>query len=159
MNDIYQVLDALGVPYEKHDHPAVFTVEEADRLRGKLGGGQTKNLFLRNKKGRRHYLVVAESHKQLNLKNLRERVGEKALSFASAARLRRYLGLSPGAVSPFGIIHDANREVVVIIDRDLLHHQSLGFHPNVNTATLVIPTEGFRRFLVHCGNEVRYLDL
>jgi Ala-tRNA(Pro) deacylase len=88
------------------------------------------------------------------LEQLRGHCGEKALSFASPERLQKYLGLAPGSVSPLGLINDKNREVVVILDRDLLEHQALGFHPNVNTATLVIPTEGFQRFLAHCGNEV-----
>jgi Ala-tRNA(Pro) deacylase len=157
--NIYDLLDELGIPYDKYEHPAVYTVEEADRYRGKLPGGRTKNLFLRDKKGKRHYLVVAESDKQVDLKRLRKLLGEAALSFASPERLRKYLGLTPGSVSPFGIIHDVNKEVLVILDRDLLRHQALGFHPNVNTATLVVPREGFQRFLKHCGNLVRIVDL
>jgi Ala-tRNA(Pro) deacylase len=156
--DLYTVLDELGISYDKYEHPPVYTVEQADRLRGKLPGGQTKNLFLRNKKGKRHYLVVTASNKQVDLKQLREHCGEKVLSFASPERLKKYLGLAPGSVSPLGLIHDKNKEVVVLLDRDLLDHESLGFHPNVNTATLVIPTEGFQRFLAHCGNEVRVID-
>ncbi len=159
MLNIYQVLDELGVPYEKYDHPPVYTVAEADRLRGELPGGQTKNLFLRNKKGKKHYLLVTESDKQVDLKRLREQCGERALSFASPQRLEKYLGVTPGAVSPLGLIHDVNREVIVLLDRDLLRHQALGFHPNVNSATLVIPTEGFQRFLAHCGNDVRVVGI
>jgi Ala-tRNA(Pro) deacylase len=158
-HDIYEVLDGLGIEFEKYDHPPVYTVEEANRHRGKLPGGQTKNLFLRNKKGKRHYLVVASSDKTVDLKGLRGVFGEAALSFASEARLKKYLGVGPGSVSPFGIINDSNREVVVIIDRDLLRCDALGFHPNVNTATLVIDKDDFLRFLKHCGNEVRVVDL
>jgi Ala-tRNA(Pro) deacylase len=157
--DIYQVLEELQIPYEKYDHPPVHTVEEADRLRGKLPGGQTKNLFVRNKKGNRHYLIVVDAGKRVNLKRLRHRFGEAALSFASAERLGKHLGLAPGSVTPLGLINDSKGEVVVVVDRDLLRYEALGFHPNVNRATLVIPTEGFRRFLEHCGNKVRVVEL
>jgi Ala-tRNA(Pro) deacylase len=159
MSDIYNVLDELGIEYEKHEHEAVFTVEEADRHRGRLTGGQTKNLFLRNKKGNRHYLLVAEAHKKVDLKRVRERIGERGLSFASPKRLKDHLDLEPGSVSPFGIIHDRDQKVVVLIDQDVLRHESLAFHPNVNTATIIIRTEDFRRFLEHCGNEVRIVRL
>jgi Ala-tRNA(Pro) deacylase len=159
MREIHRVLDELGIAYEKFEHPAVYTVEEANRHRGRLPGGQTKNLFLRNKKGNRHYLLVTEADKQVNLKRLRGVFGEAALSFASPERLQRYLGVTPGSVSPFGIIHDTNREVVVILDHDVLRHDRLGFHPNVNTATLVLRTVDFRRFLEHSGNEIRMVEL
>ena len=159
MPDIYQILDELGIEYQRFEHPAVFTVEEANRHRGEIPGGRTKNLFLRNKKGRRHYLVVTEAEKTVDLKSLKERVGESALSFASPERLQRYLGLTAGSVSPFGIINDVNDDVTVLLDRDLLRYDTLGFHPNVNTATLVIQTEDFQRFLDHCGNVVRILQI
>lgn len=156
-HDVLAALDDLGIQYERFEHPPVFTVEEANLHRGDIPCGKTKNLFLRNKKGRRHYLVVTEAEKKVDLRSLKERVGESALSFASPERLQRYLGLTPGSVSPFGIINDIKDEVMVLLDRDLLRHTALGFHPNVNTATLVIQTEDFQRFLDHCGNVVRIL--
>jgi Ala-tRNA(Pro) deacylase len=156
---VLEMLDELGIQYQRYEHPPVFTVEEANRHRGKIPCGKTKNLFLRNKKGRRHYLVVTDAEKQVDLKSLKERVGESALSFASPERLEKYLGLTPGSVSPFGIINDTKDEVMVLLDRDLLRHDALGFHPNVNTATLVIQTEDFQRFLDHCGNVVRIVQI
>lgn len=159
MNDIYRVLEELEIEYEKFEHPPVYTVEEANRHRGRLPGGQTKNLFLRNKKGDRHYLVVAESDKQVNLKSLRELLNEAALSFASPKRLQKYLGVTPGSVSPFGLIHDVEKKVIVLLDEDLLRHDALGFHPNVNTATLVLRRAYFEKFLTHYGNEVRTVRL
>jgi Ala-tRNA(Pro) deacylase len=159
MANIYEVLSELGIEFQKYEHPPVYTVEEANRHRGKLPGGQTKNLFLRNKKGERHYLLVASAGKKVDLKSLRAVFGEAALSFASSERLQKYLGVQPGSVSPFGIINDVNQEVVIAIDRDLLRHDLLGFHPNINTATLVVGREDFLRFLKHCGNEVRIVDL
>ena len=102
---------------------------------------------------------MTEAEKKVDLKSLKERVGESALSFASPERLEKYLGLTPGSVSPFGIINDVNHDVTVLLDRDLLRHDALGFHPNINTATLVIQTEDFQRFLDHCGNVVRILQI
>jgi Ala-tRNA(Pro) deacylase len=159
MTDIFEVLKDLGIGFQKFEHPPVHTVEEANRYRGNLPGGKTKNLFLRNKKGNRHYLLVAPAEKKVDLKGLRAGFGEAALSFASAERLQKYLGVQPGAVSPFGLINDTNQEVVTAVDRDLLRHDRLGFHPNVNTATLVVGKEDFLRFLKHCGNETRFIDL
>lgn len=157
--DIYQALEELGIEYQRFEHPPVHTVQEARQHREGLPGGSTKNLFLRNKKGSRHYLLVAEADKRVDLKRLRQCCGEAALSFASPERLNRYLGLTPGSVSPFGIINDSEKRVVVIVDRDLLRHEALAFHPNVNTATLVIRTEDFRRFLDYCGNVVRIMRM
>ena len=158
-SDIYAVLEGLGIAYRMHEHPPVFTVEEADEHRGRMTGGASKNLFLRNKKGNRHYLMVVESDRPLNLKEMQGLLGESSLSFASPERLERYLGLKPGSVSPFGIVNDTGNEVIVIVDNGLMDHDTVNFHPNINTATLAISREDFRRFLEHSGNEVRYLEL
>lgn len=159
MSDIYAVLDTLKISYARHDHEAAFTVEQAERIYGQLEGGKTKNLFLRNKKGKRHYLLVAEQHQTVDLKALRAELGESSLSFASPERLMKYLGLTPGSVSPFGLINDAEQEVVVLLDKSLLNLDFLNFHPNINTATLSVSQADFQRFLAHCGNEVRTVEL
>ncbi|HEX9844095.1 MAG TPA: prolyl-tRNA synthetase associated domain-containing protein [bacterium] len=155
---LYRVLDELGIHYTVTEHEAAFTVQQADHLYGHLPGAHSKNLFLRNKRGDRHYLVVAESHRPVDIKALKARLDESTLSFASPERLLRYLGLTPGSVSPFGLIHDGERAVRVILDRGLLAHERLNFHPNVNTATLTLALQDFQRFLAHCGHEVRVLD-
>ncbi|MDH4248826.1 MAG: prolyl-tRNA synthetase associated domain-containing protein [Deltaproteobacteria bacterium] len=157
--DIYQVLDELAIPYTRHDHEAAFTVEQADRLYGNLPGGHFKNLFLRNKKGDRHYLLVAESHKSVDLKAVRDLVGESSLSFASPERLRAHLGLTPGSVSPFGLINDRERRVSVLLDSDLFGHAWVNFHPNINTSTLTVARESFQKFLEHTGHPVRVVEL
>ena len=153
--ELYRVLDGLGIAYTVTEHEAVFTVEEAHRCYGHLEGGHTKNLFLRNKKGDRHYLVVAESTRTVDLKALRGLLEESALSFASPQRLLTHLGLTPGSVSPFGLIHDEARHVIVVLDAQLMNHAVLNFHPNVNTATLSLASADFRRFLEHLGHELR----
>lgn len=154
---VYEYLNALRIQYQKHTHPAVYTVEEAQKHRGDITGGQAKNLFLRNAKGKRHYLVVLEQSKQLDIKALQTRIGASKLSFASEKRLEKYLGLAPGSVSPFGLINDLNHEVETYIDADLMEYEQLNFHPNVNTVTLTISSADFRKFLDYTGNNFDFL--
>lgn len=159
MKTIYDVLSELRISYEKHEHPAVFTVEEAEHYDRDFNAGKSKNLFLRNKKGTTHYLLVAESNRNIDLKNVSAFLGESKLSFASPQRLLTHLGLTPGSVSPFGLVNNADKSIRVLIDKGLLAHKNVGFHPNINTATLVITTEDFKKFLASTGNKITYLDL
>jgi len=156
---VLEALDGLGIPYVRHEHPAVATVEEAEKHWGGLEGAHCKNLFLRNYKGNRHYLVIAPVTRGIDLKRLNAALGEDRLSFASPERLRRWLGLEPGSVSPFGLVNDETRHVRVVCDEALRTSQALGFHPNVNTATLEISLADFERFLAWRGNFVRWLEL
>jgi Ala-tRNA(Pro) deacylase len=156
---VYRLLDELGIAYTVTEHDAAFTVEQADHLYGHLPGLHSKNLFLRNKRGSEHYLVVLPSHKQVDIRQLKARLDESTLSFASPERLLRHLGLTPGSVSPFGLINDRERAVRVILDRDLLVADTLNFHPNRNTATLTLARADFERYLAHLGHEVRVLEL
>ena len=154
---LYEVLKRLGISYIRHEHSPVFTVEEAEKHWENISGAHCKNLFLRNKKGNRHYLVILESSKQADIKALTKKLGEDRLSFASAERLVRYLGLETGAVSPFGLINDSKKEVQVVIDQDLKKEERINFHPNVNTATVGVDFRDFERFLAWCGNSIHYL--
>lgn len=151
------VLSQLGIPVERHEHPAVFTVEEAARHWAAIEATHCKNLFLRNKKGNRHYLVVLEHRKSADLGRLAGQVGDDRLSFASPERLMTHLGLTPGSVSPFGLVNDTSRQVQVVVDVDVRDAARVAFHPNVNTATLVIGGPDFARFLAWCGQVVRYV--
>jgi Ala-tRNA(Pro) deacylase len=135
----------------------VFTAEEAARHWKDIPGAPVKNLFLRNKKGDRHYLVILGIEKQADLRRLVKIIGDDRLSFASPERLMRHLGVTPGSVSPFGLIHDAQRSVRVIVDGD--HAERLIFHPNDNTASLTIAGADFVRFLEQQGNAVRWITL
>jgi Ala-tRNA(Pro) deacylase len=155
--NVYDILEKLEISYTKHEHPPVYTVEEAEQHWEDISGAHCKNLFLRNKKGKNHYLVLAESRKMIDLKSLTKQIGEDRLSFASPERMKRYLGLEPGAVSPFGLINDRDNAVVVIIDSDLKEASQVNFHPNVNTATVGITFVDFEKFLSYCGNSIRYL--
>lgn len=159
MNNIYQVLENLKIEFKKYEHPAVYTVNEAAGCEVDEKAAKTKNLFLRNKKGDRFYLVVVEANKRLDLKKLAESLEEGKFSFATPERLKEYLGLTPGSVSPFGLINDQEKTVRVVVDKELLEKETVGFHPNINTATLVIKTSDFKKFLEAMGNKILYQDL
>ena len=154
---VYEVLEGLGISFTRHEHPPVFTVEEAKKQWTEIVGAHCKNLFLRNKKGNRHYLVILEASKTADLKSLNQLFGEDRLSFASEQRLMKYLGLETGAVSAFGLINDRENHVNVVVDDDLKKAEAVNFHPNVNTATVGISFTDFEKFLAWSGNSVRYL--
>lgn len=150
-------LDGLGIETRTFEHPPVFTVEEARRLRGTLPGAHSKSLFLRNKKGRM-WLVVTLEDRYIDLKDLGERLGAGRLSFGSPDRLMRYLGVIPGAVTPFGVFNDREGAVTVALDRQMLEVDPLNFHPLDNTKTTAISTEGLLRFLHATDHPPEMLD-
>ena len=156
---VYAALDALGISYERYEHPAIFNANEAALHWAPLNGTQCKNLFLRNKKGDRHYLVVLEISKRADLKEIVKLVGDDRLSFGSPERLMAELGLTPGSVSPFGLINDADGSVRVLIDQDLKGADRLIFHPNINTASVVVSWTDLERFLSTRRNSVRVISL
>ena len=156
-DDLFCYLADLGIETNTVEHPPVFTVDEARRLRGELPGAHSKSLFLRNKKGRM-WLVVTLEDRGIDLKNLGERLSAGRLSFGSAERLMQYLGVIPGAVTPFGVINDRDRVVQIALDRQMLEHEPLNFHPLDNTKTTAISTEGLLRFLQATGHDPELLD-
>ena len=151
-------LDALGIAYARHDHPPLFTVEDSKALRGDLPGGHCKNLFLRDRKGAM-WLVVCLEDRAVDLKALGSLLGGVRLSFGSADRLMRVLGVVPGAVSPFALINDTAVEVTVILDKAMLAHRPLNYHPLVNTVTIAVAPEDLVRFVEACGHAPQVLDL
>lgn len=152
-------LDALGIIYERHEHPPVATAAEADEHWAGIDAAHCKNLFLRNQKGDRHYLVVVAHTKRADLRAVASQIGDGKLSFASPERLMKYFCVAPGSVSPFGFIHDREHHVRLFLDRDLRSARRISFHPNVNTVTLVLAFADFERFLSSCGTPVAYVDV
>ena len=152
-------LTTLGIPVERYEHPPAATVEAAVEHWRDIDAAHCKNLFLRNQKGTRHYLVIVGHLKRVDLRAVAADIGDGKLSFASPERLAKYLGVTPGSVSPFGLIHDREHHVRVYIDRDLKNARRISFHPNVNTVTLTLAYADFERFLEAVGNVVRYLDV
>jgi len=151
-------LDALGIAYRCVEHPPVFTVEEAKALRGELPGAHIKNLFLRNKKGRM-WLVTCLEDREVDLKALGERLEAGRFSFGSAERLMTYLGVRPGAVTPFAVINDTAREVTMVLDSGLLGEGPVNCHPLVNTMTTALAPEDLVRFLEAEGHPPQMLDM
>ena len=150
-------LRELGIEYSRHEHPPVATVEEAEAHWAGIEGTHCKNLFLRNQKGNRHYLVVLTASKRADLKAVADQIGDGKLSFASPERLMTSLGVTPGSVSPFGLINDREHAVRVALDRDFQTAARLAFHPNINTRTFTIAAADFKKFLDACGNPVQYV--
>ena len=156
---LFAKLRALGIETETLEHEPVFTVEEAKRLRGELPGGHTKNLFLRNKKGRM-WLVVCLEDREIDLKALGEQLESGRLSFGSADRLMKYLGVVPGAVTPFAALNDTQGQVQVMLDRGMLEsHGRLNFHPLDNAMTTGIAPGDLVAFLRAVDHAPGYLDL
>ena len=145
----------MAIVYDRIEHPPVLTVDQAEVYWSTLAAACCKNLFLRNSKGNTEYLAVVEHTKRVDLKRLAAFLNEDKLSFGSADWLRARLGLAPGAVSPFGLINDAEKRVRVVLDSDLRASGRIAFHPNVNTATITMSYVDFERFLESCGNSVR----
>jgi Ala-tRNA(Pro) deacylase len=154
---VERYLDALDITYDKHEHPPVATVAEAERYWAHIDATHAKNLFLRNGKGTRHFLVVLEFNRRADLSALATIFSERKLGFASPERLMKHLGLTPGAVSPFGLINDPQRLVTVAIDIALRDAARIAFHPNVNTATLVLSGADFKRYLAAVGHTVEWI--
>ncbi len=157
--EVYDTLNMLKIPFEYYEHPPAPTIDEAIKYWKDLDAAHCKNIFFRNHKGNRHYLVVLDYRQALNIKDLEQRLKQGKLSFASEKRLQKYLGLKPGSVSPFGLINDTENHVHVFLDKNLLNAGKISFHPNLNTASLVIPLKGFLKYLEWTGNTYEFLTL
>ncbi len=155
--DLLEFLDELGLTTSTVDHEPVFTVEEARRLRGDMPGSHSKSLFLRNKKGRM-WLVTVEADRSIDLKRLGESLGAGRVGFASPQRLMTYLGVIPGAVTPFGVVNDTAGAVQVALDREMLDREPLNFHPLDNAKTTAIGRDDLLRFLAATGHEPLLLE-
>ena len=157
--ELFDLMDELEIHYEYHEHPPLATIEDAILHWKDYNSGRCKNIFFRNHKGNRHYLVILEHRAKLDIHDLEKRLKQGKLTFASDQRLKKYLGLNPGAVSPFGLINDKKKHVHLFIDEKLEEEERLAFHPNDNTATLVISKTDFLKFLEHTGNSYEFIKL
>lgn len=156
---IYDELNKMGIKYEVVEHEPVFTMEDMDKLGLPQKGTLCKNLFLRDSKGKRHFLVTCDEKKQIDLKSLARQLGTNGLSFASEERLEKYLGLKQGSVTPFGLINDTDHAVEFFIDRDLAKCKSLGIHPLENTATVFLSYKDLDKFLWELEVDVMQIRL
>ncbi|MCY4393517.1 MAG: prolyl-tRNA synthetase associated domain-containing protein [Rhodospirillaceae bacterium] len=157
--DLYARLEALGIAWTTVEHPPLYTVADSKALRGELEGGHVKNLFLRDK-NKTLWLIVAEEDRTVDLKSFRKRIGARgSLSFGSADLLMEVLGVTPGAVTPFGLINDAECRVTVILDEGLMAHRLVNVHPLRNNATTTIASADLLAFLRDCGHDPQIMDL
>jgi Ala-tRNA(Pro) deacylase len=158
-NDIYTLLDALAIQYKRIDHAPVYTSAQARSLIPEQAAASAKNLFLKNKKGRKYFLLVFDDKKTLDLKTLASQIEESRLSLASPEQLKTHLEVEPGAVSLFALINDPENRVELLIDRDLWDEAFLQIHPLVNTATLILALADVKRFLQQVGHSARFVDI
>lgn len=146
-------LDRMGIHYDLIEHEPLPTIEKALEFWKDLDSTHCKNLFFRNHKGNKHYLVILECHKEMDIHGLEKELHQGKLSFASAERMEKYLGTVPGSVSLFSLLNDPDRLVKLYLDKDLLQAHHLTFHPNDNTASLRISGEDMRKFIEMWGGE------
>lgn len=147
MNSVQQFLENHAIEHTWHEHPAVFTCEEAAEHCQHVGGIASKNLFLKGRKTKQFFLVVLPAYKRADIKKIGTLVGDKDLSFASFESLFEYLQLTPGSVSPFGLINDLQNRVRLFIDEEIYNANTVSFHPNRNTASIELSNEMFHTAL------------
>jgi len=156
--DLFARLAELGIETRTVEHEPVFTVAESEKLERDLPGGHTKNLFLKDAKGKL-FLVTAESHSPVNLKSLHKILGCARLSFGKPELLMEVLGVPPGAVTAFALINDRDRQVSFVFDERLMAFDTINCHPLENTASTSIARGDLLRFIRACGHEPRIVGL
>lgn len=156
---VYECLDKMGIEYEYYEHPEAPTIEIAAQFYRGEDTTLCKNLFFRNHKGNRHYLVIMDSRHQMDIHSIEKMLKQGKLSFASSERMMKYLGLRPGSVSLFGLVNDKDHEVTLFVDKGLVNVKKVSFHPNDNRASLVISSSDMFKFIENIGNEWQVVDL
>jgi Ala-tRNA(Pro) deacylase len=159
MTDLAQTLAELNISYERFDHVPVFTCDEAYAALPDNPAVQTKNIFLRDKRGRRHLLLVTTCEKAVDIKKFADQADADHLSFASPERLKKYLGVEPGSVTVLGLIFDTEHAVELYVDRDVWETDQWRCHPLVNSATLVLSRTDLEKFFAHTGHKPTVLVL
>jgi len=154
---LLSALDDLGLKTSTLNHEAVFRVGEGDGIKDQLPGAHTKNLFLKDDKGKL-WLISAEQTTTINLKTLPKTIGSGRLSFGSEERLYDSLGVRPGSVTALGLVNDPDHRVTFVLDKVLADAGIVNFHPLTNTATTALPQADFRRFLDWLGREPMIID-
>lgn len=156
--DLFATLQSLGIETTTHEHPPVFTVEEAKAHCAHLPGGHCKSLFLKDKKDRL-YLLVALDSRPIDLNAIAKRIGSARLSFGRPELLLEVLGVTPGSVTPFALINDRDHRVSVVLDAGMMRETVLNYHPLANTATTAIRPDDLRRFITACGHQPSEVEL
>lgn len=155
--ELFAFFDAQGIAHKTFEHPPVFRVGEGLEIKAAMPGGHTKNLFLKDAKGQL-WLVSALGETAIDLKALPAAIGSARLSFGSAERLLENLGVTPGSVTAFALVNDPDHKVRFVVDKSLLAHETINFHPLANDATTAVSREGFLAFLRALGREPIVVD-
>lgn len=157
---VLEKLKEINIKYKLVEHTPVYTIEEMDALGDIIDNAKIcKNLFLRDQKGKRHFLIVVPEEKRVPLSEIPEKIGSTRLSFASEERLMKYLKLTPGSVTPLAVINDEENEVEVFLDEDLKKEKLLGVHPCENTSTVIITVKDLEKYIESCNNKYKYINL
>lgn len=156
---VYDKLKELEIDFEYYEHPEAPTIEIAAQFYRGENTTLCKNLFFRNHKGNRHYLVIMDSTQAMDIHDMEHRLHQGKLSFASPERMMKYLGVRPGSVSLFTLVNDQNHEVTLFVDKCLLDKEKVSFHPNDNTASLVISRDDMMKFVQQIGNPYEVVEL
>ncbi len=156
---VYERLKELGIEFDYYEHPEAPTIEIAAQFYRGEGTTLCKNLFFRNHKGNRHYLVIMKSTSQMDIHAIEKQLHQGKLSFASPERMMKYLGVKPGSVSLFTLVNDVNQDVTLFVDENLLDAEKVAFHPNDNRASLVISNADMMKFIKNTGNEYEILKI
>lgn len=156
---VLQTLRTMGIQYKLVEHPAAMTTEEADRYIEGHEGVRTKSLFLCNKKGRAYYLIIMDDVKSIDMKKAEALLEVKGLHFCSAEKLMEKMNLEPGTVSIFGLINNAEKDIHVVLDEEIMNESIMTFHPNDNTKTAFISTADMLKFLESLGYDYQVIKL
>ena len=156
---LYQLLSELNIPFEYIEHPEAPIIEIARQYWKGHDATHCKNLFFRNHKGNRHYLVVLDCECDMDIHSIERQLHQGKLSFASEQRMMKYLGVMPGSVTPFGLINDHEHHVHVFLDKNLQNAKRLSFHPCINTASLIILKDDFIRYMDYMQNQYEWVDV
>lgn len=156
---VYNFLEDNGINYNYIEHPEAPTIEIAKQYARGEDVVLCKNLFFRNHKGNKHYLVIMNANYQMDIHDIEKRLGQGKLSFASPERMMKYLGVKPGSVSLFTLLNDTDSEVILFVDESLKNCKNVSFHPNNNTASLVITVQDMLKFIDLMKNKVEFLQL
>ena len=158
-DELIEFLDRLSIKVETQEHAPVFTVAESQSLRDEISGGHTKNLFLKDKKGR-HFLLTVLEDAEVDLKKVHQKIGAQGrVSFGKADALMEYLGVAPGAVTAFGVINDTDGAVTLVLDEALMQHDVINAHPLRNNATTSIAADDLKIFVQATGHDVNIVAL
>lgn len=159
MKEVLEYLDNKNIKYELVEHEEVHTIEDMENAGLLENGYVCKNLFLRNANGKMHFLLSCHHSKEIKLDEIAKKIGSTRLSFASGERLEKYLKLENGYVSPFGILNDESKSVVVLFDKELIGKKNVGFHPNTNKATIFLDFNDVKKMIEEHDNDVLFIKL